>query len=74
MLYYNLLTSDKLQSHFADVEEQAQDIFERLTAQMAKKQGVTEILKVTNMMAWVRRMNNIRNCAEEIICNTLIYS
>lgn len=59
VLYYNLLTSGKLQAHLADVEEQAQEMFERLTKQMAEKQGATEALKAADMMAWVGRMNNI---------------
>lgn len=73
VLYYNLLTDGKLHSHLADVEEQAQEMFERLTKQMAEKQGVTEALKAADMMAWGRKMNNIRNQAEEIINNELIY-
>lgn len=72
VLYYNLLTQGKLHSHLADMEGQAQSMFERLTKQMAEKQGVTEALKATDMMAWVRRMYNIWNQAEEIINNELI--
>lgn len=74
VLYYSLLTSGKLQAHLADVEEQAQEMFERLTKQMAEKQGVTEALKVADMMAWVGRMNNIRNATEEAIYNEIIYA
>lgn len=74
MLYYNLLTSGKLHSHLADVEEQAQAMFERITVQMTEKQGVTEELKASNMMAWVSLMNNARNQAEEIVISDLIYT
>lgn len=74
MLYYNLLTSGKLQAHLADVEEQAQYMFERLTKQMADRQGVTELLKASDMMAWVGRMNNIRNAVEEVINSDIIYA
>lgn len=49
VLYYNLLTSGKLYSHLADVEEQAQSTFERLTEYLAEKQGVTESLKAVDM-------------------------
>jgi len=73
VLYYNLLTSGKLYSHLADVEEQAQQLFLRLVKELAEKEGVTEQLKATNQMAWVRRMNNIRNRAEEIILKELIH-
>lgn len=72
VLYYNLLTSGKLQAHLADVEEQAQEMFERLTRQMTEKQGVTETLKASNMLAWARQLNNIRACANEIIINDII--
>ncbi len=73
VLYYNLLTSGKLYSHLANVEEQAQQLFLRLVKELAEKEGVTEQLKATNQMAWVRRMNNIRNRAEEIILKELIH-
>ena len=74
VLYYNLLTSCRLQSYLADVEGQAQEMFEQLAKQMAEKQGVTEALKAGDMMAWVRKMNNIRNAAEEAIYNEIIYA
>ena len=61
VLCYYLLTQGKLDSHLADVEEQAQTMFERLTEQMAENHGVTEALKARDMMAWVGYMNNIRN-------------
>ena len=60
VLYYNLLTSGKLHSHLADVEEQAQDLYSRLVKQYAEKEGITEQLKVTDQMKWVQKMNNIR--------------
>ena len=58
VLYYNLLTSGKLHSHLADVEEEAQILFSRLVKEYAEKEGVNEQLKSTNQMAWVRQMNN----------------
>ena len=73
VLYYNLLTSGKLHSHLADVEEQAQDLFSRLVKEYAEKEGVTEKLKAENAMLWVRQMNNIRNRATEIVNNEVIY-
>ena len=60
ILYYNLLTSGKLNSHLAAVEEEAQSIFLRLVKEYAEREGVTEQLKAENPMEWVRRMNNIR--------------
>ena len=72
MLYYNLLTSGKLHSHLADTEEQAQQLFLRLVKELAEKEGVTEQLKATDQMAWVRKMNNIRERVREIINKDLI--
>lgn len=72
VLYYNLLTSGKLDSHLAVIEEQAQQLFLRLVKELAEKEGVTEQLKAADQMAWVRRMNNIRECVKEIINKDLI--
>ena len=73
VLYYNLLTSGKLNEHLADINEQAEDMFSRLVKQMAEREGVTEQLKSDNQMEWVRRMNNIRSGVAEIIYTDLIY-
>lgn len=72
VLYYNLLTSGKLHSHLADIEEQAQTFFSRLVKEYAEKGGVTEQLKSSDQMAWVRRMNNIRECANELVMKEVI--
>ena len=73
VLYYNLLTSGKLHSHLADTEEQAQALFSRLVKEYAEKEGVTEQLKATDQMAWVRRMNNIRERATEIVNADVVF-
>ena len=67
VLYYNLLTSGKLHSHLADVEKEAQSLFSRLVKELAEKEGVTEQLKSADNMVWVRRMNNTRSRATEIV-------
>ena len=72
ILYYNLLTSGKLQSHLADVEEEAQELFFRLVKEYAEREGVTEQLKAENLMEWVGRMNNIQNRANEAITEIFI--
>ena len=72
--YYNLLTSGKLNSYLADVEQQAQDLFLRLVKELAEQGNVTEELKSTDMMLWVQKMNNIRNRATEIVNADLIYT
>ena len=74
VLYYNLLTSGKLDSYLADIEEQAQRLFLRLVKELAEKEGVTEQLKAVDNMLWVRRMNNIRNRAAEMVNNEVVYS
>ena len=73
VLYYNLLTSGKLYSHLADVEEEAQALFFRLVNQLAEKEGVTEQLKATDQMAWVRRMNNIRSRVTEVVNSEVVF-
>ena len=72
--YTNLLTSGKLNSHLAEVQQTAQRRMEEIVAQMAKAQGVTEELKASDQMKWVGLMNNIQNAAEETVLAELIYS
>ena len=72
--YYNLLTSGKLDSYLADIEEQAQNLFSRLVKDLAEKENVTEKLKSDNSMLWVQKMNNIRNQATEIVNEQVIYN
>ena len=74
ILYYNLLTSGKLHSHLADVEEEAQSLFLRLVKEYAEQEGVTEQLKAEKPTEWVQKMNNIRNRAAEVVYNDLIYN
>ena len=73
VLYYNLLTSGKLNSYLADIEQQAQNLFSRLVKDLAEKENVTEELKATDMMLWVQKMNNIRNRATEKVNADIIY-
>ena len=72
--YYNLLTSGKLNSYLANVEQQAQDFFLRLVKDLAEKENVTEKLKSDSPMLWVRKMNNIRNRATEIVNSQIIFN
>ena len=73
IFYANLMTTGQLNSHLADIDRQAQDMFERLVKQMAESEGVTEQLKSTDQMAWVRKMNNIRNRATEIVNANIVF-
>ena len=72
-VYLNLLTSGRLNSYLADIEEQAQERFERIVEQMKQAQGNTEQLKAENQMEWVGRMNNIQARAREIVDKEMIY-
>lgn len=73
VFYYNLLTSGKLNSYLADIEQQAQQLFLRLIKDLAGKENVTEEFKATDMMLWVHKMNNIRNRTIEIVNADIIY-
>lgn len=73
VVYYNLLTSGKLQSHLADIEEEAQELFLQLVKEYAQREGLTEKLKAENFMEWVRRTNNIQNRATEIVNAEVVF-
>ena len=72
--YYNLLTSCKLADYLADINEQAENMYQLLVKQLAEKESVTEQLKADNQMDWVGRMNNIRSRATEIVNQDIIYN
>ena len=71
--YTNLLTSGKLNTYLADIDRQAQERFERLIEGMKQAQDITEQLKAENALEWVGRLNNIRECAREIVNKEIIY-
>lgn len=72
-VYSQFVAEGKLGTYLVQIDEQANAMLDLLTHQMAEREGVTEELKATDQMEWVRRMNNIRNRAEEIIHNELIF-
>lgn len=73
IIYSDLVLSGKLYSYLADIDTQARKMIDLLVTQLAEKEGVHEGLKAQDQMVWVRAMNNIRNRAEEIVLNELIY-
>ena len=73
VVYNTLVSSLTLHTHLADIDEQARDMFDTLTEQLMKSEGITEELKEQNQMEWVGRMNNIRERANEIVCREMIY-
>lgn len=74
VLYANLLISGKLNNCLANIDRQAEEMFERLVMQMAAAEGITEQLKAADQMVWISKMNNIRNRATEIVNTEIIYS
>ena len=73
IIYSDLVLSGKLYSYLADIDTQARNKLDLLVTQMAEKEGINEHLKERDQLAWVRAMNSIRNRAEEIINNNLIF-
>ena len=72
--YTNLLTSGRLNAYLAEIDGQAQELFERLIEGMKQAQGITEQLKAENALEWVGRLNNVRACAREIVEKEIIYA
>ena len=73
ILYMNLLTSGRLNSYLADIDEQAEEMFSRLVKQISEREGVTEGLKAEDGTLWIRKMNSIRARAMEIINHDIIF-
>ena len=73
-LYTSLLTSGKLQSYLADVEKQAQELFDRLMRQRVEREGITETLKADNQMVWIGRMNALRSAVTETVNAEVIFA
>lgn len=71
--YTNLVLSCQLWTYLADLNEQAQERLDRIIQQMQEAEGITEAMKGENPILWVKHMNSIRNCAEEIILRELVY-
>ncbi len=73
-LYTIMLMENTLSHHLEEIDGQAQEMEQHLISQLAQQEGVTEQLKAENQMEWVARMNNIRNRADEIVLNELIFA
>ena len=74
VLYANYLTSGTLHRHLAEIDQACNERMEIIVSAMAKREDVTETLKAANQMEWVRRMNSIRNRAEEVVLTELVYA
>ena len=74
VFYVNLLTSCKLTSHLADIDQRAEKMFEDIVKSLAENESVTENLKAAAPMEWVQKMNNIRNRATEIVNAEVVYA
>ena len=71
--YYNLLTAGKLNGHLAEIDQQAEQLFQSLVSVLSEQENVTEKLKANRPMEWVQKMNSIRNRAAEIVNSELIF-
>ena len=71
--YYNLLTAGKLNGHLAEIDQQAEQLFQSLVSVLSEQENVTEKLKANRPMEWVQKTNSIRNRAAEIVNNEWIY-
>lgn len=74
IIYYNLLTSGKLNAYLLDIDIKAKEQYDLIVKQFSESQGITEELKAKNQMLWVQKMNNISNQAKEIIYDEIIYT
>ena len=74
ILYNNYVLEGTLFKHLSEIDQACNECMESIISAMAKQEGVTEALKATNQMEWVRHMNSIRNRAEEIILTELVYA
>ena len=72
-MYTHLVLTEKLWKHLEEVDMECNDMMDMLTVRMAKREGVTEHLKSVDQLGWVRKMNNIRSRAEEVVLHDLIY-
>ena len=73
-IYTSMLLTGRLNDHLTEIDRSAGEMMERVIAQMAKAEGVTEALKAADQMAWVQRMNSIRHRVEEIVLHDLVYA
>ena len=73
VLYMTMLMSGKLKDHLEEVDKSAEEMFEQLVVQLKAQEGITEVLKANDQLAWVQRMNHIRNRVSEIVYKELIY-
>lgn len=72
-IYTGLLLGGKLKNHLEEIDQQAEEMLDLLMREMASREGVSEQVKAADQLAWVQKMNNIRNRAEEIILTELVY-
>lgn len=72
VIYYNLLTSGKLNSYLHDIDIRVKEQYDLLVKQLAQNQSITELLKTDNQLLWVQKMNNIANQTREIIYDEII--
>ena len=73
-IYSYMILSETLWKHLAEIDEECDEMMDRLVRQMAKKEGVTEQLKSDDWLCWLPKMNSIRSRVKEVVLHDLIYS
>ena len=73
-IYSHLVITEKLWKHLEEIDEECNEWMDRLVAQMAEREGVTEQLKSDDWLCWLRKMNSIRSRAEEVVLHDLVYN
>ena len=71
--YYNLFTSEKLYPYLSEIEEQAENMFQRIVKSLAEEENITDELKNCDILNWIQKMNNIQHIATEIVLNEYIF-
>ncbi len=74
VIYYNLLTSGKLNNHLSEIDQRAKAMEEKLMKQMSEQERLTEQMKADSQIAWVQAMNNLKQRVQEIVLNEVVYS
>ena len=74
LIYFNLLTSCKLAAYLADIDSQANEMFDLLVRQLSEKENISEQLKAENLMEWTRKMNAIRLTSNEIVNKEIFFT
>lgn len=74
ILYYDLLMKNELNTYLYEIDIKSNEIVNKLIKELSEKEGINEELKIRDQMLWTSKMNNVKNIAEEIVCNEYIFN